>query len=89
MGKGGFVRWLQRRIVNPVAKPFAGRGFGVALLETTGRKSGRPRQNPVTDGLRGATFWIISEHGRSTAYVRNIGANPRVRIRTHGRWRTG
>jgi deazaflavin-dependent oxidoreductase (nitroreductase family) len=83
------VRWVQRHVVNPVAKPFAGRAFGVALLETMGRKSGEPRQNPVTDGLRGDTFWIIAEHGKRSGYVRNIEANPRVRIRTHRRWRSG
>lgn len=89
MDKASFVKGLQRHLVNPVAKTVAGRGFGVALLETVGRRSGRPRQNPVTDGLRGDTFWIIAEHGDSAGYVKNIEANPRVRIRTHGRWRSG
>ncbi len=89
MAKGAFIRGFQKHIVNPIAKPFAGRAFGVALLETIGRKSGEPRQNPVTDGLRGDTFWIIAEHGRKAGYIRNIEANPRVRIRTHRRWRTG
>ena len=89
MDKGAFVRGLQKYVVNPIAKPFAGRAFGVALLETTGRTSGEPRRNPVTDGLRGHTFWIIAEHGKTAGYVKNMEANPRVRIRTHGRWRTG
>jgi deazaflavin-dependent oxidoreductase (nitroreductase family) len=89
MAKGAFIRGFQKHVVNPVAKPFAGRAFGVALLETIGRKSGEPRQNPVTEGMRGDTFWIIAEHGKKAGYVRNIEANPRVRIRTHGRWRTG
>jgi deazaflavin-dependent oxidoreductase (nitroreductase family) len=61
----------------------------VALLETIGRTSDLPRQNPVTDGLRGDTFWLISEHGRGAGYIRNIEANPRVRVRTHRRWRRG
>ncbi|TML78566.1 MAG: nitroreductase family deazaflavin-dependent oxidoreductase [Actinobacteria bacterium] len=49
-----------------------------ALLETIGRKSGQPRRTPVGNGLRGDKFWIVTEHGHSTAYVKNIKANPRV-----------
>lgn len=60
-----------------------------ALLETTGRKSGRPWRNPVGNGLDGDTFWIVAEHGHKAGYVRNIKADPRVRIRVGGRWRTG
>ena len=89
MDKHRFVSWFQKYLVNPVAKLVAGRVPGVALLETTGRSSGKPRRNPVSDGLRGDTFWIIAEHGRKAGYVRNIAANPRVRLRVRGRWRSG
>ena len=54
---------------------------GVAILETTGRKSGQPRRTPVTRSLDGDTFWIVAEHGRKAGYVRNIQADPRVRIK--------
>ena len=60
---------------------------GTAILETVGRRSGQPRRTPVTDGLDGDTFWIVAEHGRGAAYVRNIEANPRVRVRIGRRWR--
>ncbi len=59
------------------------------MLETIGRKSGLPRRVPVGDGLDGDTFWIVSEHGRRAAYVRNIEANPRVRVKVRGKWRAG
>ncbi len=62
---------------------------GTAILETVGRRSGRPRRTPVTDGLDGSTFWIVAEHGRRAAYVRNIEANPRVRLKIGRRWLTG
>jgi deazaflavin-dependent oxidoreductase (nitroreductase family) len=62
---------------------------GTALLETTGRKSGKIRRNPVTDGLVDDTFWIVAEHGRHASYVRNIETDPRVRVLVGGRWRTG
>jgi deazaflavin-dependent oxidoreductase (nitroreductase family) len=62
---------------------------GWALLETRGRKTGRPRRNPVGNGLLGDTFWIVAEHGQNAGYVRNIAADPRVRVFVEGRWRTG
>lgn len=60
-----------------------------ALLETTGRKSGQPRITPVTNGLRDDEFWIVTEHGSRAGYVRNIEANPRVRVKVGHRWRSG
>jgi deazaflavin-dependent oxidoreductase (nitroreductase family) len=62
---------------------------GTAILETTGRKSARPRRTPVTNGLDDGVFWIVAEHGRRASYVRNIEANPRVRVRIRRRWREG
>ena len=61
----------------------------VVILETIGRRSGEPRRVPVSRLLEGDTLWIVTEHGRKAAYVRNIEANPRVRVRTGRRWRTG
>jgi deazaflavin-dependent oxidoreductase (nitroreductase family) len=92
MDKYSLVTFVQRRVANPVVRSVLDRGWrvpGYALLETTGRRSGLPRRNPVGDGLDGDTFWIVSEHGRRSAYVRNIEADPRVRVRVRGRWRTG
>jgi deazaflavin-dependent oxidoreductase (nitroreductase family) len=43
----------------------------------------------VTNGLAGDTFWIVTEHGRRSNYVRNIDANPRVRVKVGQRWRPG
>jgi deazaflavin-dependent oxidoreductase (nitroreductase family) len=62
---------------------------GVVILETTGRRSGEPRRVPVSRLLEGDTLWIVTEHGRKAAYVRNIEANPRVRVRAGRHWRTG
>ena len=91
--KRKLVTWLQVRLLNPPVRALAARGLapGVALLETTGRKSGEPRRTPVSYGLeRGTdTFWIVAEMGRKAAYVRNIEADPRVRIRLRRGWRTG
>lgn len=92
MDKFHAVTWVQKRVANPVVRSALERGWsvpGYALLETRGRRSGLPRRTPVGDGLDGDTFWIVSEHGRRSAYVRNIEAEPRVRVRVRGRWRSG
>jgi deazaflavin-dependent oxidoreductase (nitroreductase family) len=83
---------LTLRVVNPLVRWLAGRGLAgrsVALLETTGRKSGQKRVTPVGNGLRGDVFWIVTEHGFASAYVKNIQADPRVRVKVGRRWRSG
>ncbi|MGI9099607.1 MAG: nitroreductase/quinone reductase family protein [Solirubrobacteraceae bacterium] len=91
--KRRLVTALQVRVLNPPIRALAARGLApsVALLETTGRRSGEPRRTPVTNGLeRGtSTFWIVAEHGHKAAYVRNIEADARVRVQVGRRWRTG
>src|ERR671924_1296351 len=82
---------LAKYLVNPPVKAAIALGIapGYALLETRGRRSGKPRRTPVGNGLDGDTFWIVAEHGRRAGYVRNIEADPRVRVKVRGRWRTG
>ena len=60
-----------------------------ALLETTGRRSGLPRQTPVGNGLVSDTFWLIAAHGMQADYVRNLQADPTVRVKIGREWRTG
>ena len=62
---------------------------GTALLETKGRRSGQPRVTPVTNGLDGDRFWIVTEHGLRSDYVRNLLADPHVRVNADGSWRSG
>jgi deazaflavin-dependent oxidoreductase (nitroreductase family) len=91
-GKRDAVTQFQKRILNPLVRPAVERGIappGWAILETTGRRSGVPRRTPVGDGRKGDVFWIVAEHGRNANYVRNIEANPSVRVYTGRRWRTG
>ncbi|MDI3315766.1 MAG: nitroreductase family deazaflavin-dependent oxidoreductase [Mycobacterium sp.] len=78
------VHRVQRLVINPV-----GRQLPVTMLETIGRKTGRPRRTPVGGRVVGNQFWMVSEHGEHSDYVRNIKANPAVRVRVHGRWRSG
>jgi deazaflavin-dependent oxidoreductase (nitroreductase family) len=89
--KRAVTRAFQVKLFNPLVKRVAGTRLapGYALLETTGRRSGEPRRTPVGNGLDGDTFWIVAEHGRRAGYVRNIAANPRVRVKAGGAWRPG
>jgi deazaflavin-dependent oxidoreductase (nitroreductase family) len=85
-------RTITNHAVNPLVRPLVERGVldpGWALLETRGRVTGKPRVVPIGNGLRDDTFWIITEHGHHADYVRNIKADPRVRVKVGGRWRTG
>jgi len=80
------------KLLNPVMRRGLEAGVvpgGWALLETTGRRSGQPRRVPVGNGLRGPHFWIVAEHGRHADYVRNLEADPHVRVKVGRRWRSG
>jgi deazaflavin-dependent oxidoreductase (nitroreductase family) len=81
--KRAVVAGVQKRLLNPVVRALLRLDLplGWNLLETRGRRTGRPRVVPVGNGLVGTQFWIIAEHGAKSAYVRNIRSDPRVRIR--------
>jgi deazaflavin-dependent oxidoreductase (nitroreductase family) len=87
------IRRLQKYVANPPAKLLLGLGLmpAIALLETTGRRSGQPRRTPVGKGYDPATdtFWIVAEHGAGAAWVRNVEADPHVRVKIGRRWRSG
>ena len=91
--KARWVRAIQRRLVNPVVRRLILRGLlpGHALLETTGRITGQRRLTPVGNGLSrdGSAFWVVAEHGSTAHYVRNIEAEPRVRLCVGREWKTG
>ena len=78
------------RIFNPLARRLAGIAPWWVVLETTGWRSGEPRQVPLATGpIDGNVAWVIAVHGDHSAFARNIAANPRVRFRLRGRWHDG
>ncbi|MFF4789095.1 nitroreductase/quinone reductase family protein [Streptomyces sp. NPDC001276] len=79
------VTTFQRRVANPVLRRLPLQ----TVLETTGRTSGLPRRTPVGGRRVGDSFWLVSEFGERSQYVRNIRANPEVRVRIRGRWYEG
>ena len=94
--KHRIVHTIQKYILNPPIKLALAMGLplpGYALLETTGRKSGKSRRTPVGDGRIGKQFWLVAEHGMKAGYVLNMEHNPRVRLKLRlglmARWHTG
>jgi deazaflavin-dependent oxidoreductase (nitroreductase family) len=83
--RDGIAKFFQKRVANPLMRrnPFQ------TLLETTGRKSGEPRRTPLGGSRVGNQFWFVSEFGDKSQYVKNIQADPNVRVRLRGRWHKG
>jgi deazaflavin-dependent oxidoreductase (nitroreductase family) len=79
-GGNRVLRWVLNHDLSPAA---------FVLLETTGRRTGKPRHTPVGNGLDGDTFWLIAAHGHQADFVRNIQAHPAVRLKINRRWHTG
>src|SRR6476659_8357632 len=76
---------FQKRVANPLMRRLPIQ----TLLETTGRKSGAARRTPLGGSKIGNEFWFVSEFGEKSQYVKNIKANPNVRVRLRGRWYKG
>lgn len=90
-GRRRRILLVQRYLLNPPVKVLAWLGAlpGHALIETHGRRSGKRRRTVVGIHLDDDTGWIVAEHGRHAGYVRNLQADPNVRVRIRGRWRDG
>ena len=92
MDKRRASTFLTAKLVNPIVRAAARLGIPlpvVVILETRGRRSRQPRRIPVGKAITGDTLWIVAEHGRRSAYVKNIEADPHVRVRIGRKWRSG
>jgi deazaflavin-dependent oxidoreductase (nitroreductase family) len=83
--RDSITNFFQRRVANPLMRRLPTQ----TLLETIGRTSGQPRRTPLGGRRIGDQFWFVSEFGEKSQYVRNIKANPQVRVRLRGRWHNG
>ena len=93
--KHEIVHALQKYVLNPPINLLFALGIvppGYALLETIGRKTGKPR-TPVGNARIVDQIWIAAEHGMNARYVLNIVRHPRVRVKLldglRARWYTG
>ena len=62
-------------------------GFGV--ITTTGRRTGKARRKCIRAIRRGNQAYIVSIPGPHAAWLKNIRANPNVRLRIRGGTFTG
>jgi deazaflavin-dependent oxidoreductase (nitroreductase family) len=92
MDERRFKTALALYTLNPIVKLGALVGVrppDVVVLETTGRRTGKVRRTPVGVRQEERSLWLVAEHGPRASYVRNIEANPHVRVKMRGGWRTG
>lgn len=61
---------------------FPPHGFGV--LTTIGRRSGRPRRTCLRAVRDGSTVYVVAIGGKRTGWLRNLRANPQVKLRIRG-----
>jgi deazaflavin-dependent oxidoreductase (nitroreductase family) len=83
---------MEKYAVNPVIRVILRAGLAptaFALLETTGRRTGLRRQTPVGGHLEGRTYWVVAQRGDDSDFVRNLLANPRVRLKVGRNWHVG
>jgi len=75
------------RALNPLIEPWARAGcvspsrwpFGVVVIETTGRRSGESRSNPVLAMLVEGHLIIGTARGQRSDWFQNLQASPQVR----------
>src|SRR5215213_10976191 len=62
MDKRRASTFASAKLLNPLVRAAVRTGLplpGYVLLETTGRRSGKPRQVPVGKALEGETLWVV------------------------------
>ena len=92
MSRRAIQRYVEKYLFNPGMRTAIRLGCApriFALLETTGRRTGQTRRTPVTVATDGDVAWLVAEHGWGCGYVRNISAEPRVRLKIGRHWHTG
>lgn len=85
-------RAINRYLLNPLVRALDKAGIRMSVMteiETTGRKTGRPRRVPVAAAFDAEGAWLISQHGTHSGWGANITTDPRVRLKVNGQWRAG
>jgi deazaflavin-dependent oxidoreductase (nitroreductase family) len=59
---------------------------GIAVVTTTGRKTGRARPRAIRAVQEAGKVYAVALLGPKTAWIANIRANPAVRIKLGTRW---
>jgi deazaflavin-dependent oxidoreductase (nitroreductase family) len=73
------------RLINPVARRFAGVMPGFGLLTYRGRKTGRDYELPINVFPHGEHFIFVLTYGSESQWVKNILAAGECEMRVRGR----
>jgi deazaflavin-dependent oxidoreductase (nitroreductase family) len=79
------LRPFTTRVINPVARRFAGRLPWFGILTCRGRSSGRTYRVPLNVFRRGGTYVVALTYGGETQWVKNVVAAGSCMLRTRGR----
>ncbi|MGW7532298.1 nitroreductase family deazaflavin-dependent oxidoreductase [Amycolatopsis sp. NPDC054798] len=71
---------MVRKLLDTDPGPLPEGGYGLRVLETTGRRSGRTRQTPLGVLLLHGDRYLVSPDANRD-WVRNLRANPACRVR--------
>ena len=66
------VARVNRVITNPIQLSYAGRVPGMAIIEHTGRRSGRAYRTPVLARIRLGRGQILLPYGSASDWVKNL-----------------
>ena len=85
------VGLLHKYLLNPPMRPLVWLGLfpHYGFLETKGRRTGKRRRALVAFERDGEAVWVVALLGRGAAHVRNIEADPDVRVRVRRHWIEG
>jgi deazaflavin-dependent oxidoreductase (nitroreductase family) len=90
--KRQFLVVSARCTINPIVRLLFRLGVApptMTLVETTGRLSRARRRTPAMFHREGSVVWVIAQHGIHAGWVRNLQADPEVRLRLRRRWHHG
>jgi deazaflavin-dependent oxidoreductase (nitroreductase family) len=72
------------RLLNPLARPFAARLPGFAIIGYVGRRTGRPYRTPINVFHRDGDYIFALTYGPDTQWVRNVLAAGSAELEEHG-----
>ncbi|MFC5750459.1 nitroreductase family deazaflavin-dependent oxidoreductase [Actinomadura rugatobispora] len=85
LGRMRAVARFNRRVTNPIQRLWAPHLPYFALIEHTGRKSGRSYRTPVMAFVEGGTISVMLNYGAESDWVRNVQAAGSAGVRHRGR----